>query len=209
MEVFSREGVQAIGESLGRPIPGQSLTNSPDNKYQWEGPPDFTDLKEALGDTVNRLLDRQNLVPILKSINDGVPIMDIVAQIGYVGFREGKWNPDLMLLLAEPLAYALMSMAENADIKYRIDSDDSPAGAEDDSKAESRYASLRSQNVKKIKGKLKEIGGKAKAMVGGMSNEISAKINEEVTPSLLDRSVETQEDIVEEDTENLLDRRMG
>ena len=46
-------------------------------------------------------------------------------------------------------------------------------------------------------------------MVGGMDNEISAKINEEVTPSLLDRSVETQEDIVEEDTENLLDRRMG
>ena len=43
-----------------------------------------------MGDTVNRLLDRQNLVPILKSINDGVPIMDIVAQIGYVGFREGK-----------------------------------------------------------------------------------------------------------------------
>ena len=41
-------------------------------------------------------------------------------------------------------------------------------------------------------------------MVGGMSNEISAKINEEVTPSLLDRA-ETQEDIVEEDIENLLE----
>ena len=87
----------------------------------------FYKLKRSFRDTVNRLLDRQNLVPILKSINDGVPIMDIVAQIGYVGFREGKWNPDLMLLLAEPLAYALMSMAENADIKYRIDSDDSSA----------------------------------------------------------------------------------
>ena len=43
-------------------------------------------------------------------------------------------------------------MAENADIKYRIDSDDSPAGAEDDSKAESRYASLK---VKILKDKRK------------------------------------------------------
>lgn len=132
MEVYSREGVKAIGESLGRPIPGQSLTNSPDNKYQWEGPPDFTDLKEALGDTVNRLLDRQNLVPILKSINDGVPIMDIVAQIGYVGFREGKWNPDLMMLLIEPTMYILASIAEQCGIDYLLYEGDTFESYEED-----------------------------------------------------------------------------
>ena len=62
------------------------------------------------------------MVPILMAINDGVPIIDIAQQILYVGFREGKWNPDLMLMLAEPVAYVLIFMAENADITYRIDS---------------------------------------------------------------------------------------
>ena len=29
------------------PIPGQSLTNSPDNSYPWENPPRFTNRREA------------------------------------------------------------------------------------------------------------------------------------------------------------------
>ena len=45
-------------------------------------------------------------------------------QIGYVGFREGKFNPDLMMMLMEPIMYLLMALAEKAGIEYRIDSED-------------------------------------------------------------------------------------
>ena len=36
--------------------------------------------------------------------------------MGYVGFREGKWNPDLMMMLIEPFMYLLMALAEKAGI---------------------------------------------------------------------------------------------
>ncbi len=36
-----------IATSFRRPIPGQSLTNSPENSYPWEQPPVLTDVTEA------------------------------------------------------------------------------------------------------------------------------------------------------------------
>ena len=60
----------------------------------------------------------------MMAIGDGVPIVDLATQIGYVGFREGKWNPDLMMMLLEPIMYLLMALAEKAGIKYRIDSEE-------------------------------------------------------------------------------------
>ena len=45
-------------------------------------------------------------------------------QMGYVGFREGKWNPDLMLMLMEPFMYLLMALCEKCAINYRIDDED-------------------------------------------------------------------------------------
>ena len=47
LEEYDPAGIEAIGKA-GRPIPGQSLTNSPDSKYPWEQPPQFTNFKEAL-----------------------------------------------------------------------------------------------------------------------------------------------------------------
>ena len=34
-------------DPMDAPIPGQSLTNSPENSYPWEQPPVLTDVKEA------------------------------------------------------------------------------------------------------------------------------------------------------------------
>ena len=188
-EIYSKEGVEAIGQSLGRPIPGQSLTNSPDTPYPWEGPAEHTNLKEALNETVRLLLERENMVPILMAINDGVPIIDIAQQILYVGFREGKWNPDLMLMLAEPVAYVLMFMAENADIKYRIDSDDDDAGAEDEDEKMMRHESLQNENMKKVVEKLDKLP-KNSIVLGP---EVSAMIEEKVSPSLLEREEQEME----------------
>ena len=40
---YDQEGLNFLG-SMPRPIPGQSLTNNPDNPYPWEQPPQFTEL---------------------------------------------------------------------------------------------------------------------------------------------------------------------
>ena len=53
--------------------------------------------------------------------------MQIVKIILYRGFSDGLWNPDMMLILAEPLAYMIMALAERADVDFKIDEDDEEA----------------------------------------------------------------------------------
>ena len=58
-----------------------------------------------------------------------IPIMQIVKMILYKGFTDGLWNPDMILILAEPLAYMIMALAERADIDFKIDEDDEEEAA--------------------------------------------------------------------------------
>ena len=123
MEEYDQSAIDAYVNS-SRPIPGQSLVHTPDSPYKWEQPPEFTKFKDALDYIASQLLLEENYMPLMKAIGDGVTITDLALQLGYVGFREGKFNPDLMLMLLEPVMYLLMALAEKAGIEYRIDSDD-------------------------------------------------------------------------------------
>jgi len=60
--------------------------------------------------------------------------MELTQVILFKGFTEGKWNPDLMMLLAEPLAFMLMAFAERQGIDYVIGRDDADEEAENDRK---------------------------------------------------------------------------
>ena len=57
---------------------------------------------------------------IVEQIADGVPIMDLVQGILFVGVRDGIFNTDLMLLLLEPTAYMLIALAERLDLPMEI-----------------------------------------------------------------------------------------
>jgi hypothetical protein len=47
---ISNNAIDFLQQSLdtGRPIPGQSLTNSPEEPYNWEKPAEFSNPKEAM-----------------------------------------------------------------------------------------------------------------------------------------------------------------
>ena len=122
-EAMNPEAVEAF-VNRQQSIPGQSLTSDPDQRRPFESAPDFTDFREALEYVSLELLEEEAYTPMVLAIGDGVTITDLAMQIGYVGFREGKWNPDLMMMLMEPLMYLLMALAEKAGIKYRIDDED-------------------------------------------------------------------------------------
>ena len=113
-KTYTDEGVKAIA-STAKPIPGQSLTNNPDTPYIWEGAPEHTNFREAFNDVLTQLMIPDTLKPVLQSINDGVPIMDLAQQILYVGFREGKFNPDLMLMLAA-VSYTHLTLPTNREV---------------------------------------------------------------------------------------------
>ena len=191
------EAVQAFTDR-GYPIPGQSWTQPVEERRPFEGKPDFTDMREALQATALELLDEENYVPIVLAMGDGVPVMDLALQIGYVGFRDGRWNPDLMLMLLEPFAYLLMALAEKSGVKYRIDSDDVGANLDmDDGDADEEEAMLveKAKNVAEVaaRKKVREAGGVPE---GALPNEIVEQIEALPELSLLDKQTEIDGDDV-------------
>ena len=173
MEEYSQEGVNALAQA-GRAIPGQSLTANPDEPRPFEGAPDFTNFKEALDYTAAELLLEENYMPLMMAIGDGVPIVDLPTQIGYVLFREGKWNPDLMMMLLEPIMYLLMALAEKAGIEYRIDSED------DDEDEDSIFQEKTNNIAQSLKNEVTENKG---VPAGVLPKNIVAEIEELEIPS--------------------------
>jgi hypothetical protein len=126
MKPINQEAVDFLTRQVegGKALPGQSLTHSPEEPYKWEKPPEFTNLEEATHSLFNTIYSSETAGNILLSINNGVGIIDLTSIILYTGFLEGKWTPDLMLLLAEPTMYMLMALAEKADIPYEFEAGD-------------------------------------------------------------------------------------
>jgi len=104
--------------SFERPIPGESLTNDLDNPLPFEQVPKIVTLSDAINTLFLKVTEEGNLKPLLESIQAKIPITDLVHYILFEGFRKGMWNPDLMLLLAEPAVYMLIAFAERANIDY-------------------------------------------------------------------------------------------
>ena len=120
----SRNAIEFMQQSLdtGRPIPGQSLTNSPEEPYNWEKPAEFSNPKEAMLYTFEILTQPETTANVLINITKGVSVIDIASIILYQGFLEGKWNPDLMTLLMEPTMYMIMYLGDKANLDYSMDS---------------------------------------------------------------------------------------
>tara|TARA_R110002050_G_scaffold24796_3_gene66184 strand:+ start:692 stop:1285 length:594 start_codon:yes stop_codon:yes gene_type:complete len=152
----SEKAINFMQESMsrGRPIPGQSLTNDPDEKYNWEKPSEYSNSREANLAIFEILTVPETTSNILESLIGGVSVIDISSIILYQGFLEGKWNPDLMALLMEPTMYMVIAIAQKADIEFKIDSIDEKETGEETlqvlNKGLSQLDKLKNQAVEKI-----------------------------------------------------------
>ena len=113
---LDQDGLEFLANN-GRPIPGSSLTNSPDAPYAWEQPPQFVELQPAIDALFLELTEPEAYHSSMDLVKNGVPIADIAQVILTDGFQKGMWNPDLMLLLIEPTMYMLIAFAEKAGIQ--------------------------------------------------------------------------------------------
>lgn len=202
-EEMNPQAVEAFGNRQ-HPIPGQSLTSDPEQRRPFESAPDFTDFREALNFVALELLEEEAYTPMVLAIGDGVTITDLAMQIGYVGFREGKWNPDLMMMLMEPIMYLLMSLAEKAGIKYRIDDEDDEnifdmqdGDMDEEESILVEKAKVAAQMVKEKKEK-----NTGRVPAGVLPTEVVAKLEDIPEINLLDK----QENSIEEEPQSLLER---
>lgn len=177
-EQYNSDGLEVLSNP-NRAIPGQSLTNDPDNKYPWEQAPEYTTVKEALDDLVVEMLDDDVYVELISSVGQGVPVSDVVMQLLYTGFTEGKWNPDLFMLLIEPLMYVIMALCEKADVEYIIYRGEEEEEEEVDAEETSKFKTLKDVTKEKV-----ETNISSQAVPGSVLEKIESF---EVPESLLSR----------------------
>ena len=132
-------------------IAGQSLTDSPDNKYPWEQPPQYTSIKDAREAIFLNLLEPENLKSVQELMLTDISVNTIAEVVLTEGFRTGKFNPDMMLNLLEPTMYMLMAIAEKSGIEPIVESD----GPEEDDE------DVVQETIKERNGYIKE-GGRFK-----------------------------------------------
>ena len=204
-EEYDQEGIDAL-VNAGRPIAGQSLTSSPEQRRPFEQPPEFVNFKEALDYTVAELLREEVYTNIVVGIGQGIPVADVALEIGYAGFREGKWNPDLMLMLIEPLVYVLMALCEKAGVEYRLSSDPE---IEEEMEEDDDDISILEAQAKNIAETIETKVGKNKDIpAGAVPTNVMQQIESTPVPeSLMARTREPEvAEIQEEETKSLLER---
>ena len=154
--------------SKGAPIPGQSLTNSTENPYSWEKPPEFTNPREALDDVVGSIMQPEAMKNIVSALAQGAAVADLGTAILYAKFNEGKITPDVMMMLAEPVMYTIMAIGEEANIQYNIEGNDLDEFDEED-------------NDEEFKGKVNEFRN--------VLTDIKKGATKNIEPSKIDTSV--------------------
>ena len=125
VEIKNQEILDHLGRFEG-PVPGQSLTGNPDEPPAWERPPTHTTLNGALNSLFDFMTEDETYIDIVTALGAGMPVTSMTQMILQDGFQKGAWNPDLMIQLIEPAMYMVMSMAEIAGVKYRVDDEDDP-----------------------------------------------------------------------------------
>lgn len=156
---------------MQRPIPGSSLTNDPESPLPFERAPEFVNKKAALEAIFSNLIRAEVYSKVMEALIKGSTVMEITQVLLFEGFRQGKWNPDLFLMLIEPTAYMIMALAERADIEYKIDNEEEEE--EEDSAINKKFSEL----SKKIK--------PSKITSGVIPKEIQKQIDQLPVESLL------------------------
>ena len=170
---------------MGRAIPGQSLTNDPENPAPYEQAPEMTNVHEASIYLWDFVTEEETYAALMTAIDNEVPVMHIVQTILFNEFQQGKWNPDLMLMLAEPLAYMLIALAERLDLDIKVD--------DEEEEGDVFGVEMETANIEKLRESAKESGMLPQGFV---TEEMDAKMKQLPELSLLENP-EVEEEAVE------------
>ena len=107
--------MSALENPFDAPVPGQSLTDTPGNS-SWEHPPQFSKVEDAAEYIWDRLHSEEMLDQVITLLRDNIPVEALVRMVLFGGFSEGKWNPDVAILLAEIVLKQIMAIGVKAEI---------------------------------------------------------------------------------------------
>ena len=177
---LEQEGLEVLGQ-MQRPIPGQSLTNSPDTPYPWEQPTEFTEIQPAIESMFINLTEDDAYEALVDIIDADNTIAETAQIILFAGFEEGLWNPDLMTLLIEPTMYLIMALVERAGrVEYKIDRE--PDELDEEDKAEKLTAMEKLLSQAAVQAEENKVSG---VKSGVLPTDIEKKLKEIKVPESL------------------------
>jgi len=151
MAELNPEALEAHNPFQG-PVPGQSLTNSPDAKQAWEQPPKITNVTEGRETMFLEILKKENLEQVVMLMNEGMSVGELAEMLLFIGYSKGQFNADMMMLLAEPTMYMLLAIAETVGIDPKINKDDGEDPEDLDEDDDADIERLTSQMQSKMDG---------------------------------------------------------
>lgn len=193
MMKLSPEEIEAT-QGFNKPVPGQSLTNPPEQKYPWESPPEFTNVTEAQLYLLAELTEKERFVALTNALADQVPVDIITRTILFEGFSRGKWSADLLLLLIEPLAVIVMALGERVGIDYVLEDGDQDEPEEDNVEGQQKALGKMTEIENKLKETIKNTPTDkrsellAKEVQEGLEN-IPTPVVEEVKETIKQKSL--------------------
>lgn len=113
-----RGSVEAIDRFASAP-PGHSLTQD-NSRWAWGRPPQDVDPTIVFEKILDRLEQPQQKQELMKLLVVGVSVEVIVEGMIIQGFQEGRFTPDVGLLVKGPLAFYIAEMAEEEGVPYRL-----------------------------------------------------------------------------------------
>jgi len=164
-----------------RKMAGQSLTEDPSSPAPYLKPPRFTTKEEAVNYFFDYITDEERFTEIMDILEEGVPVMDVVQLILMNSFEKGEINPDMMMLLAEPVAYILLGLSEREGIVATIVEDDQDPEVAKDNKIIKGYHEDEDTESTLFRDKLQTITSPKDDEDNPMKKRIEAM------PSLLDK----------------------
>ena len=176
------------------PVPGQSLTNSPNQKYPWESPPQLANRREAELYILEELTDKEKFIALTDAISDGVPIDVMTRTYLLSGYSRGLWDVDLMMLLVESVGFIIMALAEKVGLRYELYAGDDEEDAAEDVNQDAKLEEASDL----VRDGIKKISLKSLKLPTGETKELQEKIEEipeetiQEVQGLLDRPEQTE-----------------
>ena len=119
MEIMPPVGSIEAKDPFAVAPPGHSLTED-NSKWAWGQPPQQVDPDVVLQNAIDSLKTPRVKDELLKLLMVGASVEVLVE--GYIlqGFQDGKFTPDIGLLIKGPLTLYIANIAEEQNIPYRL-----------------------------------------------------------------------------------------
>lgn len=99
--------------------PGHSLTED-NTKWAWGKPQQVVDPEVALEQAINSIKQPKIQLEMVKLLLVGASVEMLVEGYLLQAFHEGRFGPDVGLLIKAPLSFYIASIAEEENIPYRF-----------------------------------------------------------------------------------------